>query len=77
MKQKRPNNETNEERFKRVAEPRTKAVLYKLKLLGNCSNKRLYSYTREDIDKIFSTINKRIKEVRSNFHTRTIVDFEL
>ena len=77
MKPPKPENETPEQRFKRVAEPRTKAVLYKLKLLGNCSNKRLYGYSQEDIDKIFSTINKRIKEVRSKFETHTEEDFEL
>ena len=77
MKPKRPENETPEQRFKRVAESRTKAVLYKLKLLGNCSNKRLYRYSQEDIDKIFSTINKRIREVRLKFETHTQEDFEL
>ena len=77
MKPQRPENETPEERFKRVAEPRTKAVLYKLKLLGNCSNKRLYSYSQEDIDKIFSTINKRIRAVRLKFDTDRQEDFEL
>lgn len=77
MKQKSPDNETNEERFKRIAESRTKAILSKLKLLGNCSNKRLYSYSEEDIDKIFSTINKKIREVKSNFETHKQEDFEL
>ena len=77
MKPPKPENETPEQRFKRVAEPRTNAVLYKLKLLGNCANKRLYGYSQEDIDKIFSTINKRIKEVRSKFETHAEEDFEL
>jgi len=77
MKQKRPANETNEERFKRVAEPRTKAVLYKLELLGNCSNKRLYSYSQKDTDKIFSTINKRIRKIKSKFETHRQDDFKL
>ncbi len=77
MKPKKPENETPEQRFKRVAEPRTKAVLYKLKLLGNCSNKRLYSYSQEDIDKIFSTIKKRIREVKSKLDIYRQEDFQL
>jgi hypothetical protein len=77
MKPKRPENETPEQRFKRVAEARTKAVLDKLRLLGNCNNKRLYSYSEEDINKIFSTINKRIREVRSRFETHIEEEFEL
>ena len=77
MKPKKPENETPEQRFKRLAEPRTKAVLNKLRILGNCSSKRLYSYSQEDIDKIFSTINKQVKEVRSKFYTSGLEEFEL
>ena len=77
MKPPKPESETPEQRFKRVAEPRTRAILNQLRLLGNCSNKRLYSYTQEDVEKIFSTINRRVKEIRSKFETRTEEDFEL
>ncbi len=44
---------------------------------GNCSNKRLYSYSQEDIDKIFLTISKQIKKVKSKFETYGQEDFEL
>jgi hypothetical protein len=60
-------NETPEERFKRLATLRTNAVLDKLRILGNLSNKGIYSYSEEDIDKIFSAINKQIKEVKAKF----------
>ena len=45
------NNETTEERFKRVAEARTNAVLDKLRILGNLSNRQMYSYSEKDIKK--------------------------
>jgi hypothetical protein len=61
------NNETPEERFKRLATSRTNAVFDKLRILGNLSNRQLYSYTDEDLDKIFSAINKEIKMVRAKF----------
>jgi DNA-binding transcriptional regulator YiaG len=61
------NNETPEERFKRLATSRTNAVLDKLRILGNLSNRQLYSYSEEEIDKIFSAINKEIKTVRAKF----------
>jgi hypothetical protein len=77
MKPQKPEDETPEQLFKRIAESRTKAVLYQLKLLGNCSNKRLYRYSQEDIDKIFSTINKKVKEVKSSFKIPRQEDFEL
>ena len=62
-------NETPEERFKRVAETRTNAVIDRLRLLGNCSNKRIYSYTEKDVEKIFSTINRQVREIRSKFNS--------
>jgi len=70
-------NETAEQRFKRIATSRTNAVLDKLRILGNLSNRQMYSYTEEDINKIFSAINKQIKEVRAKFNSREQEKFEL
>ncbi len=61
------NNETPEERFKRLATSRTNAVLDKLRILGNLSNRQLYDYSEEDVEKIFSAINKEVKTVRAKF----------
>lgn len=71
------NNETPEERFKRIATVRTNAVLDKLRILGNLSNRQAYSYSEEDINKIFSTINKQLKEVRVKFNSRKQEKFKL
>jgi len=71
------NNETPEERFKRVAEARTNAVLDKLRILGNLSNRQMYSYSEEDINKIFSAINKQIREIRAKFNSRKEEKFKL
>jgi len=62
------NKESSEERFRRLATLRTNAVLKKLKILGNCSNRQIYSYKEKDIDKIFSSIECRVKEVKSKFY---------
>jgi len=61
-------NETPEQRFKRLASLRTNQVLDKLRILGNCSNQQVYKYTKEDIDKIFSAIEKKVKEVKAKFN---------
>jgi ABC-type Fe3+-hydroxamate transport system substrate-binding protein len=61
------NNETPEERFRRLATSRTNAVLDKLRILGNLSNKQLYNYSEEDAEKIFNAINKEIKAIRNKF----------
>ena len=70
-------DETREERFKRVGEARTNAVLDRLRILGNLSNRQMYSYSEEDINKIFSVINKQIKEVRAKFDSRKEEKFKL
>lgn len=71
------NNETPEERFKRVAEARTNAILNKIRILGNCSNRQIYSYSEEDIEKIFSAINKQLREVRAKFNSWKEKKFKL
>ncbi|MBL7086718.1 MAG: hypothetical protein ISS28_06440 [Candidatus Cloacimonetes bacterium] len=59
--------ETPRERFERLAEFRTNEVLKKLKILGNCSNKQLYNYTKKDINHIFNTIEKKVNETKIRF----------
>lgn len=56
------------ERFKRLAEYRTNEVLKRLKILGNCANRSAYDYTEEEVNKIFSEIERKVKEVKSKFH---------
>jgi len=71
--------ESPKERFKRVAENRTKKMLKEIELMGNLGDKNRYHYTQEDVDKIFSALNSAIEEARSRF-TFTIkrsVDFKL
>jgi len=70
-------NETPEERFKRVAEARTNAVLDKLRILGNLSNRQIYGYSEQDINKIFSVINKQLREVRLKFNSQKQEKFKL
>ena len=70
-------NETPEERFKRVAETRTNAVLDKLRILGNLSNKQMYSYSEKDINKIFAAINKQVRETKARFNSQKQAKFKL
>jgi hypothetical protein len=59
--------ETRHERFKRVASKRTNGILEKIRILGNCSNKSSYEYTEEEVNKIFSEIDKQLKLTKSKF----------
>lgn len=60
--------ETSRDRFKRLATIRTNAILHRLKVLGNCANKQLYEYDERDIEKVFSEIEKKVRETKSKFH---------
>lgn len=55
--------------FVRLAESRTNAVLKSIRLLGNLSNRSNYSYQEGDVKKIFSEINKCLKESRAKFES--------
>lgn len=70
-------NETKSDRFKRVAERRTKVVLRDLRIIGNCGNKGNYSYTEEQVRKIFSEIEQAVKEAKSRFHLPKEKEFKL
>ncbi len=57
----------NRERFVRIVENRVNRVLSNLESLGNCSNRRNYEYTKEDVEKVFSEIQKKVEEVKAMF----------
>ena len=59
--------ETRHERFKRIAAKRTNEILEKIRILGNCSNKSSYEYTKEEVNKIFSEIEKQLKLTKAKF----------
>ena len=61
-------NETPEQRFKRLATYRTNEVLERLRVLGHCSNRQNYLYAEEQINKMFSVIDKQVKEIKSKFY---------
>ncbi len=62
------NDESKRERFLRLASKRTNNILEQLRTLGNCSNRSAYDYTEEDLNKIFSAIEKRMRETRARFY---------
>ena len=63
--------EIKSERFKRIAESRTNRIIEALRLLGNCSNRSNYSYTDEEVKKIFSVIEAEVKETKLKFQPKT------
>ena len=60
-------NETKRERFVRIAEARVNKILDMMRLLGNCASPSNYEYTDEDIKKIFSTLERELKNTKNKF----------
>lgn len=69
-------DESKEDKFKRIASARTSRILENLRLLGNCANTSSYAYRNEDVDKIFSAIEKELKRVKT-LYTKTKTEFSL
>lgn len=69
--------EQKRERFKRLGTYRTNSVLQRLKVLGNCSNRSAYHYTEEEINKVFSEIERRVRETKAKFHFPKNKEFKL
>lgn len=57
--------------FVRLAEARTNKIIKGLELLGNLSNKSNYSYSDEDIKKIFKAIDQKSSSVSVKFKVST------
>ena len=64
--------ENKRERFVRVAEARTNKIIDMIRLLGNCSNKSNYDYSPADVQKIFSVIDKELKNAKLKFSVSDI-----
>ena len=71
------NQESKKARFKRLATQRTNTLLLRLKVLGNCSNRSAYDYSEDEINKIFSEIERRVRETKAKFHFPKNKEFKL
>ena len=69
--------ETKRERFVRLANRRTNEVLERLRILGGCSNRRMYEYNEQDVGKMFRAIEGELKRVKQLFSEDRKKDFHL
>lgn len=69
--------ENRNTRFKRLAEKRTVEILNKIRVLGNLSNRSVYDYSSEEVEKIFTALDKATKQAKSRFTTSHPVKFKL
>ena len=61
--------ETKQDRFVRIAEARTNKIIDMIRLLGNCSSKATYEYTKDDVKKIFAAIESELKVAKAKFES--------
>lgn len=59
--------EKRQNNFKRLAASRTNEVLKRIKILGNCANRSHYDYTEAEVNKIFSEIERKVRETKGRF----------
>ncbi len=62
-----PENETREDRFRRLAQKRTTEVVHKIRVLHHCSNRVLYGYNDDQVNKIFNLIESELKRAKESF----------
>jgi len=59
--------ESKEDKFKRLANARVNNTIKQLDLIGNLSNSSSYDYSDDEVRKIVSTLNQKVKEVSFKF----------
>ena len=65
------------ERFKRIAERRVQRVLDSIRGLSQCSNKRMYNWNDEQLNKIWASIDKELKKCKASFENAEPEEFRL
>lgn len=70
-------NESAHDRFVRLAIKRTNAVLEKLRVLGNCSNRGAYEYSNDEVEKMFAAISEELRLIKAKFQKQRSRDFTL
>jgi hypothetical protein len=63
--------ETKNERFRRLAESRGNRLIREISLLGNLANLKNYSYSEEEVERLFKPILYELSEVRALFDTES------
>lgn len=55
------------ERFVELANKRVNNAIRDLRLIGNLSNRKIYSYTEKDAQKIIRALQKELNDLKSRF----------
>ena len=59
--------ESKDAKFRRLANARVNKTLAEIDKIGNLANRSTYSYTDEQIEKIFSVLAERVESTKAKF----------
>jgi len=65
-----PEGETKEQRFIRVATPRVKQAISRMRLVKQLMVSNNYSMTQEQVDNVYSLLEKELLGIKSAFESR-------
>ena len=60
-------SESKPDRFRRVVEARVNKIIKMIKLLGNCSNVNVYTFTTEQVQQIFATLQGELDGAKMRY----------
>jgi hypothetical protein len=69
--------ETKAQRFERIAERRVNETLRGLRLLGNLSDRRNYTYTDDQVAMILNAIDHELRVLKSRFKAELVTEYEM
>ena len=58
------------EKFKELAEIRVNKALKSIELIGNLSNRNNYTYSDDQVKKIFAALNKSLSNSKARFNIK-------
>ena len=59
--------ESKRDKFVRLAEARTQKAIDMIRKIGNLGNTNFYEYSKEDVETIFSTLEKELRSAKGKF----------
>jgi predicted RNA-binding protein with EMAP domain len=59
--------ETKKERFKRIAEKRVQNIINAIRSLSGLSNKKVYEWETEQLEKIWKAIEQEIENCKNSY----------
>lgn len=64
--------ESKDDRFIRLAESRVNKALKSIRLVANLANRNNYSYTDEQVERVFAALQSELRSARKRFQDASV-----